>query len=946
MDGRGFDTSLPGALDSQSSIGLSAVTVSIVASDGTPTRHSKASLDVACSASPPPNPTLVVCASVAQSPRRVTTMSLRPGAQGVMTSSMSLAPGGLGVATPALRTPSRIDADDPRMQRLAGHLGSAASGEAAPRPLGASGSGTAAYGSSMRLIAERVFSSMANLNASRASAKVCPEGVGKDGRPTAAGSPDALADAAFVAPTLRSALRRAYVKTALIPAVVVVISFIVCIVIVESTSVAVITDGMEKQARDAIRSVVSSSGVQLFSVYDQAEFAVTAASRVLLQALRTPRTPTAAELATTGWANYSDWRPVWDVRNDTGSNSHACFATPNLTQQLVVDVMWRTGGLDPLWASIIGRNPDFRMMYFTSSLALGAFQRTFPFLPDECEGYDEWEDASWYSAADEAHNPQGTIVWTEPYEDPYIHQWMTSCLFPIYVNRTLLGVFGIDMLTTDLVAGVTALELPADGYAIVITKEGSVQAVSENSPVYWKAKLNSENSSADGLVDRALIAESSNIEGVFTARWNGADIDASWAKIGRTGTIFIVAIERQRVLSVIHRVSLQQAIVTAVAAVIVAVALAVGVVLSVAQLQRIRDFIGQPLCTVQGTLMQFGNGTFAVSMPPMPLQELQDTSNSVQHAGGLLDKAFRELEALQEAMGVFVPKPFLDLLGINEITSMKLNQCCTWARMTVLFIDIRNFSGLIEPLTLQRMFQFLNRYLSFVVPIIEKHRGFVDKYIADAIMALFPIDPCDAVQAATEMFAAIERLNATRDADLPPVSVGVGMATGKVVLGTMGVKSRMEVSVIGDIVNVASRLVSLTRTFDATCLVTAEVALAWSGRRDQNTVSQSTGEDYVNAPFVRNVGEINVKGKAVPISVWELIPQNCEQFDAKMRNSGGIAGAIKNFRNGHFEQCLATLAELDSTDPVVRLYQSECSKLRHAGSGKKTGAYTIVMESK
>ena len=109
-------------------------------------------------------------------------------------------------------------------------------------------------------------------------------------------------------------------------------------------------------------------------------------------------------------------------------------------------------------------------------------------------------------------------------------------------------------------------------------------------------------------------------------------------------------------------------------------------------------------------------------------------------------------------------------------------------------------------------FDFINEYLSQMGPIIRRHNGFIDKYIGDAIMALFPDDADRAVQAAIDMQKQVQLYNVYRQQNhLEPIAIGIGLHSGELMLGTIGEEERMESTVISDAVNLASRIEGLTR---------------------------------------------------------------------------------------------------------------------------------------
>jgi len=182
-------------------------------------------------------------------------------------------------------------------------------------------------------------------------------------------------------------------------------------------------------------------------------------------------------------------------------------------------------------------------------------------------------------------------------------------------------------------------------------------------------------------------------------------------------------------------------------------------------------------------------------------------------------------------------------------------------QVTILFSDIRSFTTISETMDAQTLVGLLNEYFTEMVSIIMKHGGVVDKYIGDAIMAVFgapvptPDDPANAVRAAIDMRAALTRLNKRLVArGVQPLRTGIGIHTGEVVAGNIGSEERMEYTVIGDPVNVASRLESCTKDVGVDILIS-------------ETTYEHT-KDFVTA---RPVEQLSVKGRAEPVKAYELI---------------------------------------------------------------------------
>ena len=161
----------------------------------------------------------------------------------------------------------------------------------------------------------------------------------------------------------------------------------------------------------------------------------------------------------------------------------------------------------------------------------------------------------------------------------------------------------------------------------------------------------------------------------------------------------------------------------------------------------------------------------------------------------------------------FVPKQFLTNLGKTSILDVKLGDQIS-KEMTVMFSDIRSFTDLSEKMTPEENFNFINSYLSRMSPIIQNHHGYIDKFMGDGIMALFDGMPDNALNAAIAMQKHIVVYNLHRDSQgYEPIRIGIGMHTGRLMLGAIGGIERMEGTVISDSVNLGSRIEGLTKIY-------------------------------------------------------------------------------------------------------------------------------------
>ncbi|TGK49211.1 adenylate/guanylate cyclase domain-containing protein [Leptospira kanakyensis] len=211
------------------------------------------------------------------------------------------------------------------------------------------------------------------------------------------------------------------------------------------------------------------------------------------------------------------------------------------------------------------------------------------------------------------------------------------------------------------------------------------------------------------------------------------------------------------------------------------------------------------------------------------------------------------LEKINSSLERFIPREVLGLLNKKSITEIALGDF-TEMKMTVFFLDIRNFTGLSESMSPKENFKFINSFLKLFGPIIRDHNGFVDKYLGDGMMALFPGPPDESLVAAIAMRHALREYNDGRvRGGYQAVEFGIGIHTGPLMLGTIGENRRMDSTVISDTVNAASRLEGLTKKYSADILVSG------------STIASLERPELFQTKFV---AEETVKGKLKPIEVF------------------------------------------------------------------------------
>ncbi len=244
------------------------------------------------------------------------------------------------------------------------------------------------------------------------------------------------------------------------------------------------------------------------------------------------------------------------------------------------------------------------------------------------------------------------------------------------------------------------------------------------------------------------------------------------------------------------------------------------------------------------------------------------------------------------------------------------------AMATILFSDIRQFTTLTEELGAQGTVSLLNEYFTIMVDCIQKEGGMLDKFIGDAIMAAFgtPISHDDdedrAVRAAISMIRSLNAWNVKRIADgKKPVHMGVGINTDMIVSGNIGSPKRMDYTLIGDGVNLASRLESLCKQYYASILI-----------------SENTYKKLRGTYRIREVDRVIVKGKTETVGVYEVLDHhNEETFPNIMEVVNHFKNGLDHYRRGSWDRAIDSFNEavkLNEEEKLCSMYIERCNYLK------------------
>ncbi|HUW29766.1 MAG TPA: adenylate/guanylate cyclase domain-containing protein [Sulfuriferula sp.] len=278
---------------------------------------------------------------------------------------------------------------------------------------------------------------------------------------------------------------------------------------------------------------------------------------------------------------------------------------------------------------------------------------------------------------------------------------------------------------------------------------------------------------------------------------------------------------------------------------------------------------------------------------------------------------FAETRAKRQITGLFgqyVPPELVDEMSQDP---SRFNMRSESKELSILFSDVRGFTTISESLTPQQLSDLLNEFLSAMTQVIHHRQGTIDKYMGDCIMAFWgaPIDnphhARDAVLAGMEMQAALTELNKTFVAKgWPELHVGVGINTGRVSVGNMGSQFRMAYTVMGDVVNLASRLEGITKFYAAPVAV------------GEGTRAALPEMVFIELDLVR------VKGKEQPVAIFQPLGLQGQVDAASLAAAQRFASALVAYRAQRWDEAEAILNALQNEHPS-KLYALYIERLTH-----------------
>ncbi|WP_295157129.1 adenylate/guanylate cyclase domain-containing protein [uncultured Ruminococcus sp.] len=321
------------------------------------------------------------------------------------------------------------------------------------------------------------------------------------------------------------------------------------------------------------------------------------------------------------------------------------------------------------------------------------------------------------------------------------------------------------------------------------------------------------------------------------------------------------------------------------------------------------------------TVTKIANGDFTARTSSRARDELGEICRQVNTMASSLDTMFKEKDANEQFYYKFVPEKFRELLGKEKFTDLELGDAES-RELTVLFTDIRSFSINSEIMTAKENFEFVNVIYGKAGPLVRKYGGFVDKYIGDAVMALFE-DPDSAVACGIEMYHDIVLDPSTAEAlGVSDINIGIGVHTGMARIGIVGESERLSGTVISDTVNLASRLESLTKQYHTAMLISKDTL-------DRMNVPESLDLRYLGILQVAGVNEVK--------AVYEVLDcMDGELRRIRSENKNDFREAVRLFhlgRRGDAVKQLQMIIDSGRADDTVRIYLDYISNMSEDDKG-------------
>ena len=552
-----------------------------------------------------------------------------------------------------------------------------------------------------------------------------------------------------------------------------------------------------------------------------------------------------------------------------------------------------------------GKISDFYFGYATGRKTLSGVGWTPP--PE----YDATK-RPWYQKAAQSDG----VVFTEPYVDAMTGEMIITVARALRHDGEIVGVLASDIFLKDVIQVVQTLNVSKNSYGLLLDDQGRVIVHPNASfmPTAEGIKTPEEINWPNYITFVKQIKEVPStqvIPEIEFKDYSGKEYIYHFSEITACHWHFGIAVDKAEYMKPLKTLLLYFAI-----------ALVLSLLISLVVINNFVSRMVVPIKALNAVMQKFSSDkTFRAEISTEDEigvlgQSFNDMADTIEVYSNDLKNNLETVENQRNSYARFVPEGLLALFNKRSILEVEPKDHKA-LDMTVMFSDIRSYTAISESLTPKEIFDLLNNYFHLTNPIIEKNYGIIDKYIGDAIMALFPRQPDDALRSAIEIKKMLLAFNQKQvENNHPKFLTGVGLHYGTVEIGAVGDQKRLQATVIGDAVNLASRLESATKLYAIEIIISDDVYTKLEKPSDFK---------------LRMIDTVRVKGKDTPIVLYEVYdiddPAIIEKKDQLMPT---FSEAMACYKSGDFEKAIELFKVCHETcpeDTVSPVYVKRCTTL-------------------
>lgn len=587
--------------------------------------------------------------------------------------------------------------------------------------------------------------------------------------------------------------------------------------------------------------------------------------------------------------------------------------------------------------------------------------------PENDGGKYDARDRPWFDNVNSGDTPSWSTIYGD-FTDP--KSLVITATRPVFDSKgNLVGIFASDLLFSEINEFLENLDISKNGRVFLVTRDGEILNSPSKPPLNTAISTGSTNkpslqklgNSKNDLLDSAAFCLRNEYKdlGIESLGFLNEIQEEKSLECKSSATFFLqvrpITDEHGLdwlMLLIIPKSDVMGQVYRNRSSTLVFLILALGITAWIGIMTA--RWLAQPVLKLKEATSLLSD-SIDQDLPPIEVKnpsELGALADSFQHMAERLKKSFLNQKKLSLAYERFVPKRLVEILG-KEIIDVKLGDDVEQEGASILFADIRDFTSLSEGMVAKDNFDFINAYLSRMEPAITENHGFIDKYIGDAIMAIFPgvvksdealttedisnpegiadnaferdsdllhgrkaYDSADnAIKTAISMLERLDKYNKSRNTKhRKAIRIGIGINTGTVRLGTVGGYNRMDGTVISDEVNLASRLESLTKRFGVPLIISEKTL---KSLKDENAYHQ------------RFLGSVRVKGRLQSVEIYEVFEgESNSLIEKKLKSKPFFENAIRLYQKKDFAQAANLFQqslELCPDDRAALYYLDRCS---------------------